>query len=89
MMYEVFVRPSRGLDHRHVGSVYAADAEQALQLARECYLRRREGSSLWVVPAQHITALDITDKDEYVEPLRDTDYRHAANYKLPKEVDSM
>ena len=34
-LYEVFVRGKRGLNHVHVGSLHAADAEMALhQLAR-------------------------------------------------------
>ena len=89
LLYEVFVRASRGLDHRYVGSVYAADAEQALMLARDCYMRRREGSSIWVVRAEDITALDIDAKDSFLNPLNESDYRHASNYKLPKEVDAM
>ena len=89
LLYEVFIRSSRGLEHRHFGSVYAADAEQALQLARDCYLRRREGASIWIVPSKDITAMQAGEQDEYVEPLSDTDYRHASDYRLPKEVDSM
>ena len=50
-LWEVFVRPRRGLSHTHVGSVHAADAEMALRNARDVYTRRQEGVSIWVVPA--------------------------------------
>ena len=44
-LYEVFVRPKAGLDHRHVGSVHASDKTMALTKARELYTRRMEGVS--------------------------------------------
>ena len=30
-LYEVFIRPRGGLDHKHAGSVHAADARMALE----------------------------------------------------------
>ena len=33
-LFEVFVRGRRGLDHIHVGSLHAHDAEQAMEYAR-------------------------------------------------------
>ena len=55
-LYEVFVRSKRGLNHVHVGSLHAPDAEMALRNARDLYTRRNEGVSIWVVPAEEITA---------------------------------
>ena len=49
-LWEVFVRPARGLSHVHAGSLHAPDAEMALRNARDLYTRRNEGVSLWVVP---------------------------------------
>ncbi len=51
-LYEVFVRGKRGLNHVHVGSLHAADAEMALHNARDLYTRRNEGVSIWVVKAE-------------------------------------
>ena len=34
-LWEVFVRSRAGLDHKHCGSLHAADGTQALQLARD------------------------------------------------------
>ncbi|HAJ84934.1 MAG TPA: 1,2-phenylacetyl-CoA epoxidase subunit B, partial [Rhodobacteraceae bacterium] len=34
-LWEVFIRPRNGLAHRHCGSLHAADAEMALQAARD------------------------------------------------------
>ena len=50
-LYEVFVRSKHGLNHKHVGSVHAADNEMAMENARDLYTRRSEGVSIWVVPA--------------------------------------
>jgi ring-1,2-phenylacetyl-CoA epoxidase subunit PaaB len=47
-LWEVFIRPRRGLSHSHVGSVHAPDAETALRNARDVYTRRQEGVSIWV-----------------------------------------
>ncbi|MGD9528736.1 MAG: 1,2-phenylacetyl-CoA epoxidase subunit PaaB, partial [Pseudonocardia sp.] len=54
-LYEVFVRGKRGLNHVHVGSLHAPDAEMALHHARDLYTRRNEGVSIWVVRAEDIT----------------------------------
>ena len=55
-LWEVFVRTKAGLDHKHCGSLHAADAKMAVQMAREVYTRRQEGCSVWVVPSSQITA---------------------------------
>jgi ring-1,2-phenylacetyl-CoA epoxidase subunit PaaB len=85
-LWEVFVRPRRGLSHAHVGSLHAADAEMALENARDLYTRRGEGVSIWVVPAATITASSPTEKDSYFDPAADKIYRHPTFYQLPKEV---
>ncbi len=85
-LFEVFIRPKRGLGHQHVGSIHAADAEMALTHARDVYTRRGEGVSLWVVPSDAITASDPEDKDPFFEPADDKVYRHPTFYELPDEV---
>jgi len=55
-LWEVFVRARRGLSHGHVGSLHAPDAAMALRNARDLYTRRQEGVSIWVVPAEAISA---------------------------------
>ncbi len=55
-LWEVFIRSRNGLAHKHVGSLHAADAEMALQAARDVYTRRGEGLSIWVVPSAAIIA---------------------------------
>lgn len=87
--FEVFVRSKRGLNHVHVGSIHAADAEMALRNARDVYTRRNEGVSIWVVPAAQITATAGDEKDAFFDPAEDKVYRHASFYKLPPEVDQM
>ena len=79
-LFEVFVRSKHGLNHKHVGSVHAADTAMAIENARDLYTRRSEGVSLWVVPSALITASSPAD---------DKVYRHASFYELPAEVGHM
>jgi len=83
-LWEVFVRAKRGLNHTHVGSVHATDAETALQNARDTYTRRYEGVSVWVVPSAAIHASD--DSAAMFEPFADKPYRHPTFYEIPDEV---
>ena len=34
-LWEVFVRSKQGIEHKHCGSLHAADAQQALRMARD------------------------------------------------------
>ena len=88
-LFEVFVRSKHGLNHRHVGSVHAADATMAIENARDLYTRRNEGVSIWVVPSALITATSPDEKDPLFDPSEDKIYRHANLYKLTAEVDQM
>ncbi len=88
-LWEVFVRQRRGLNHVHVGSVHAADVESALQNARDAYLRRVEGVSIWVVSSNQIHATDPDEADAMFEPFSDKPYRHPTFYDIPEEVGYM
>jgi len=88
-LFEVFVRPRTGLEHRHVGSLHAADADQALEHARDLYTRRMEGSSIWVVASAEIISLDPDDADAFFEPAKDKVYRHPTFYEIPEEVKNL
>ncbi len=88
-LWEVFIRSRNGLAHRHAGSVHAADAEMALQAARDVYTRRGEGLSLWVVPSAAITASDPGDRGMLFEPAMDKVYRHPTFYEVPDDVGHM
>jgi ring-1,2-phenylacetyl-CoA epoxidase subunit PaaB len=88
-LYEVFVRPRSGMEHKHVGSVHAADARMALEHARDVFTRRLEGVSLWVVRSADITASDPADADALFEPARDKIYRHPTFYAIPDEVKNL
>ena len=88
-LWEVFVRSKAGLDHKHCGSLHAADATLAIQLARDVYTRRQEGVSIWVVPSSSITASDPAQKDSYFDPMADKVYRHPSFYVLPAAVEHM
>ncbi|MSQ73218.1 MAG: 1,2-phenylacetyl-CoA epoxidase subunit B [Betaproteobacteria bacterium] len=86
-LFEVFIRSKQGLDHKHVGSLHAADAKMAVRAARDVYTRRQEGVSIWVVPSNAITASDPDEKAELFDPMKDKIYRHPTFYQLPDEVD--
>ncbi len=88
-LWEVFIRPRTGLNHKHVGSLHAADAELALQAARDVYTRREEGNSIWVVKAEQIVASDPQNADENFDPAADKIYRHPSFYDIPDEVGHM
>ena len=85
-LWEVFVRPRRGLSHGHVGSLHAPDAQMAVRNARDVYTRRGEGISIWVVPSAAITASSPDEKDSFFDPAADKVYRHPTFYELPDEV---
>ncbi|MEM1153062.1 MAG: 1,2-phenylacetyl-CoA epoxidase subunit PaaB [Pseudomonadota bacterium] len=88
-LYEVFIRSKRGLDHKHVGSLHAEDAEQALEYARDVYTRRNEGVSIWVVKSSDISASQEDDNESFYDPMDDKPYRHATHYVLPDSVNNM
>jgi ring-1,2-phenylacetyl-CoA epoxidase subunit PaaB len=88
-LWEVFVRSRMGLDHKHVGSLHAADATQALGLARDVYTRRQEGISIWVVPAAAIVASEASENEVMFGPMADKIYRHPTFYQIPDEIGHM
>jgi ring-1,2-phenylacetyl-CoA epoxidase subunit PaaB len=85
-LWEVFVRPKRGLAHQHVGSLHAPDEEMAVRNARDLYTRRSEGVSIWVVPTAEITASSPDEKDAFFDPAADKAYRHPTFYHVPEGV---
>ena len=88
-LWEVFIRSKQGLDHKHVGSLHAADAAMAIENARDVYTRRMEGVSIWVVESKYITASNPEEAGELYEPAADKIYRHPTFYQLPDEVNHM
>ena len=88
-LWEVFIRSKQGLDHKHVGSLHAADAAMAMENARDVYTRRMEGVSIWVVESKHIHASNPDEAESLYEPAMDKIYRHPTFYNLPDEVGHM
>ncbi len=88
-LWEVFIRSHGGLNHKHAGSLHAADAQMALEHARDVYTRRMEGVSIWVVPSAAITASDPADTDPFFEPAKDKIYRHPTFYDIPEGLKHM
>ncbi len=88
-LFEVFIRPNRGLNHVHVGSLRAPDHELALRNARDLYTRRNEGISIWVVRSDQVMASSPDEKDAFFQPNRDKVYRHPTFYAIPDDVPHM
>ncbi|HEX2961907.1 MAG: 1,2-phenylacetyl-CoA epoxidase subunit PaaB [Bacteroidota bacterium] len=85
-LWEVFLQEDEGAPHIHAGSLHAADAEMAIQNARDVYARRGPVKSIWVVPSEEITATTPQDNDSFFDPAEDKVYRHPQFYKVPKGV---
>ena len=85
-LWEVFIRSRHGLAHKHVGSVKAADAQMAVEHARDTYTRRLEGVSIWVLPSAQITASDPAQAGPLFEPAEDKVYRHPTFYSIPDHI---
>jgi len=88
-LWEVFIRSKQGLDHKHAGSLHAADAQMAIQNARDVYTRRMEGISIWVVESKYIHASNPDEAESLYEPANDKVYRHPTFYVLPEAVKNM
>lgn len=88
-LWEVFIRSKQGLDHKHVGSLHAADATMALQNARDVYTRRLEGVSIWVVKSVNIHASNPDESEQFFDPAEDKVYRHPTFYEVPEEIKNM
>ncbi len=88
-LWEIFIRSKQGLDHKHAGSLHAADAQMAMENARDVYTRRQEGVSLWVVESKYIHASNPDEAGEMYEPAVDKIYRHPTFYEIPDEVGHM
>jgi ring-1,2-phenylacetyl-CoA epoxidase subunit PaaB len=88
-LWEIFIRSKQGLDHKHVGSLHAADAAMAIENARDVYTRRMEGVSIWAVESKHIHASNPDDADQFYDPASDKAYRHPTFYDLPEAVKHM
>ena len=88
-LWEIFIRSKQGLDHKHVGSLHAADAAMAVENARDVYTRRQEGVSIWVVESKYIHASDPDEASSLYDPANDKVYRHPTFYDLPDELTHM
>lgn len=88
-LWEVFIRSKQGLNHKHVGSVHAADATMAIDNARDVYTRRSEGISIWVVESSKVFANEPSDAEALFEPSDSKIYRHPTFYEVPEGVGHM
>lgn len=83
-VYEVFGQKRSGEPHQHVGSLLAGDRELAYVLAKECFTRRGEYVSLWVVDRDAIRRT-TADEAPYLHPSTDRRYRLGEGYRVTVE----
>ncbi|MBX2878461.1 MAG: 1,2-phenylacetyl-CoA epoxidase subunit B [Granulosicoccus sp.] len=88
-LWEIFIRGKHGMNHRHVGSLHATDAQMAIKNARDVYTRRNEGVSIWVVKSEHIAASVPSNKGPLYEPSQSKVYRHPTFFDIPDDVGPM
>ena len=88
-LWEIFIRSKQGLDHKHAGSLHAADAQMAVENARDVYTRRQECVSILVVESKYIHASNPDEAESFYEPAQDKIYRHPTFYDLPDAVKHM
>lgn len=77
-VYEVFRRTGHKDPFEHCGAVTAPDAEMALLMAKECFLRRGEGEHLWVARRSDIHSFS---GDPALNVVADKSYRHPSGYR--------
>ena len=88
-LWEIFIRSKQGLDHKHVGSLHAADAQMAIENARDVYTRRMEGVSIWAVESKDIHSSNPDEASSLYDPASDKIYRYPTFYILPDELKHM
>ncbi len=88
-LWEVFIRSKQGLSHKHVGSLRAADAQMAVENARDVYTRRSEGISIWVIQSSDVYASDPNESESLYEPADSKIYRHPTFYDVPDGISHM
>ena len=88
-LWEVFIRSKQGLNHKHVGSLRAPDAQLAVDNARDVYTRRSEGISIWVVASNNVFASDAYEADAFYDPANSKVYRHPTFYDVPDGISHM
>jgi ring-1,2-phenylacetyl-CoA epoxidase subunit PaaB len=77
-VYEVFRRSGHKEPFEHCGAVIAPDPEMALLMAKECFLRRREGNHLWVARRSDIHSFS---DESLLEVAGDKSYRFNEGYR--------
>ncbi|MBK5227266.1 MAG: hypothetical protein JJE05_02030 [Actinobacteria bacterium] len=77
-IYEVFRRSGHKDPFEHAGAVIAPDPDMALMMAKECFVRRREGDHLWVVRRSDVHSFE---DESILEIAADKSYRFASAYR--------
>ncbi len=77
-IYEVLRRAGHKEPFEHCGAVVAPEPDMALLMAKECFVRRREGEHLWVVRRHDIHSFE---DETLLEIAAEKSYRFAEAYR--------
>lgn len=82
--FEVFSRRTQTSPFQHQFSLLAPNAEMALVMAQENFMRREPVADIWVVNRDHIRALDQEER-QIINRLDNKDYRTTKGYGYLKK----
>ncbi len=83
--FEVFHLIKRGKQHKHSGSVMAADFEDAMRSANQSIERPKTVYNVWIAKTEDIFSSDEEDADIW-DTLKEKKYRDAIDYKAADKI---
>ncbi|MFT6828666.1 MAG: ring-1,2-phenylacetyl-CoA epoxidase subunit PaaB [Roseivirga sp.] len=85
MSFEIFHLMKRGKHHKHEGSVFAKDFDDAMSVAKSEFQADKPVFNVWIVKSEHILASEEEDKDIW-DTLKEKQYREAIDYKAADKI---
>ncbi|SFE71155.1 1,2-phenylacetyl-CoA epoxidase subunit PaaB [Alteribacillus iranensis] len=78
--YEVFSKKNDKSPVQHQFSLLAPNAEMALNIAQENFMRRENVIDVWVVPRNEIRSMTSEERKQWTKRLDNKDYRTTKGY---------
>ncbi|GAK03147.1 phenylacetic acid degradation B [Geomicrobium sp. JCM 19037] len=78
--FEVFSKKNNKQSFQYQFSLVAPNAEMALLLAQENFMRREDVIDIWVIPKQHIYGLESEEREQLTTRIDNKDYRTTKAY---------
>ena len=83
--FDIFHMIKRGTQHSYAGSVQAASAEEALQVAKETIERTKPVLNAWVIPTDRLLKTAVSDREMW-ETTPKKLFREAIDYKTQEKL---